>query len=318
MPDLNTLRLHDLYAHFASTGLVRRLIELARDEDLGQVGDITTQACVGRVEPGAAKVVARAEGVVAGLAAVHDLLAVMAPRCELDERVRDGESVPAGTPIAVLRGPVHEILGAERVLLNLLGRLSGVATRTAAFVKLMGKSRARLYDTRKTTPGLRVLEKYAVRCGGGFCHRLGLSDAVLVKDNHLTGVKPDRLGEFVSDAALRARMLVGPALSFVEVEVATMEQLSAVLDVARTRGEERRIDIVLLDNMPVAQLRQAAQLRNRVALGVELEASGGVNTDTVAAIAATGVERISTGSITHAAAWLDVALDRLPGGGAAP
>lgn len=312
MVDLNTLRLHDLYQRLAASGQVRRLLELARDEDLGKTGDVTTQACVGKVEPGSAKVVARTEGNIAGLAAIPELFAVMAPRCDLDVQVRDGEHVPAGTAVAVINGPVHEILGVERTLLNLLGRLSGVATRTAEFVEALGRGRARLYDTRKTSPGMRVLEKYAVRCGGGFLHRIGLFDAVLVKDNHVTGVRLDRLGDVVSDAALRARMLHGPELKFVEVEVASLEQLRAVLEVARTRGEERRIDIVLLDNMSVGQLRQAVEMRNRVALGVELEASGGVTVKNIAAIGGTGVERVSTGAITHGATWLDVALDRIP------
>jgi len=312
MVDLNTLRLHDLYQRLAASGQARRLFELARDEDLGKAGDVTSQACVGKVEPGSAKVVARSGGHIAGLAAIPELLAAMAPRSELDVQVRDGEHVPAGTAVAVLNGPVHEILGVERTLLNVLGRLSGVATRTAEFVEAMGRGRARLYDTRKTTPGMRVLEKYAVRCGGGFLHRVGLFDAVLIKDNHVTGVRPERLGDVVSDAALRARMLHGSELKFVEVEVSSIEQLRAVLGVARTRGEERRIDIVLLDNMGVGQIRQAVDLRNRTALGVELEASGGVTVKSIAAIAATGVERISTGAITHGATWLDVALDRIP------
>jgi nicotinate-nucleotide pyrophosphorylase (carboxylating) len=312
MTDLNTLRLNDLYQRLTASGHVRRLFELARDEDLGQAGDVTTQACVGKVEPGSAKVVARAEGVIAGLAAIPELLAVMAPHCELDVQVRDGEHVPAGTAVALLNGPVHEILGVERTLLNVLGRLSGVATRTSRFVEALGRSRARLYDTRKTTPGMRVLEKYAVRCGGGYLHRIGLFDAVLIKDNHITGIRPDRLGDVVSDAALRARMLHGGAVRFVEVEVTTLDQLRAVLEVARTRGEERRIDVVLLDNMSLGQLRQAVEMRNRLALGVELEASGGVTERTIAAIGSTGVERISTGAITHGATWLDVALDRIP------
>jgi nicotinate-nucleotide pyrophosphorylase (carboxylating) len=320
--DLNALPLPELYRELAATGLVRRLIELAHDEDLGAEdapwsgrarpdvarawgGDITTAACVDPARTAKATLGLRTPGVIAGLACVPDLLEVFAPGCRFTPSLRDGDRAEAGTMLGVLEGPLDEVLGVERTLLNLVSRLSGVATRTATFRAAMGDGRARLYDTRKTTPGMRVLEKYAVRCGGGRCHRIGLFDAVLIKDNHIAGVGPGELGPFVKAAAERARSLPGrrpPA--FVEVEVDTLGQLRELL--ALPAGV---VDIVLLDNMKPAQLREAAALRDQHNPALELEASGGVTLDTIGEVARTGVDRISVGGLTHSAVSLDIGLD---------
>jgi nicotinate-nucleotide pyrophosphorylase (carboxylating) len=308
MPDLNGLSLPELYAALSAGGLVRRLLELARDEDLGQAGDVTSAACVPRDAPGRAVIVTREDGVASGLETVPELLGVFGFDLAFVPRVGDGTRVRAGATLGEMRGSRRGILAVERTVLNLVGRLSGIATRTARFVGAIEPGvRARLYDTRKTTPGLRVLEKYAVRCGGGFNHRVGLYDAVLIKDNHLAGVRDADVGGFVAEAARRAR---GLRPAFIEVEVASRAQLEAVL--AAGPG---LVDIVLLDNMGLDDLRQAVELRDRLAPGIELEASGGVTLDTIGPIARTGVERISVGSLTHGAAALDVALDMLPEGG---
>lgn len=324
--DLNALPLPEVYRALARGGLIRRLLELARDEDLGvamapsrpgergdhgtvNVGDVTTRACVPPDRQGRALLVAREEGVVAGLEAMGDVLGLLAPGVRANARTRDGERVAIGSTLAELEGPLDEILEAERTLLNLIGRLSGIATRTSAFVEALraaGPTRARLFDTRKTTPGLRMLEKYAVRCGGGHGHRLGLYDAMLMKDNHLAGVSMRDLPGFVRDAAVRARS-EGRSLSFVEVEVDSMAQFEALLTLPAGT-----IDIVLLDNMAPAVMAEASRIRDARAPGLELEASGGVTLDTIASVARSGVDRISVGGLTHHAVSLDVALDVEP------
>ncbi|GJQ31082.1 MAG: nicotinate-nucleotide diphosphorylase (carboxylating) [Phycisphaerae bacterium] len=301
--DVNTMPLPEAYAALAASGLVTRLLELARDEDLGFTGDATTAACLATDLTGEGRVVMRDGGVVAGLAAMETLCDVFAPACRATVMVNDGERVPADTTLCVVRGPMRELLALERTMLNLLGRLSGIATLTARYVSAIPPgSRAALYDTRKTTPGLRVLEKYAVRCGGGRCHRLGLHDAVLIKDNHLAGVPVGSLGTFVAEASRRAR--AAGRIAFVEVEVDTLEQFEALL--ALPRGV---VDIVLLDNMTPDRLRQAAARRDAACPWLELEASGGVTLASLPQIAATGVDRISVGALTHQAVSLDVGLD---------
>ncbi|HYE63012.1 MAG TPA: carboxylating nicotinate-nucleotide diphosphorylase [Phycisphaerales bacterium] len=333
--DLNTLRLPELYAALAKTGLVRRLLEIARDEDLGSEespwhgrarlspgqswgGDITTASCVDPARVGHAQLVMRVGGVVAGLEVMGDLLDVFAPGCTFEPSAVDGTRVSPGAVLGVLKGPLDEILELERTLLNLLSRLCGVATNTAVFHSAMlggegnaSKVRAKLYDTRKTTPGLRVLEKYAVRCGGGHCHRMGLYDALLIKDNHIAGmgvVKAPELPGLVLKAVEKARELAQSGghypPAFVEVEVDDLEQLRALLTLPRGV-----VDIVLLDNMGVEKLREAAALRDRMMPGLQLEASGGVSLTTIHSIAQTGVERISVGALTHGAVGVDIGLD---------
>lgn len=309
LADLNEMSLGESYRSLSGTGLVGRLLELGRDEDLGSVGDITTEACFGAEGLGrvvSARIGARVGCIVSGLAALGDVAACFGGGIEVVERCADGASVRAGSVVAEVRGAVGAVLGMERLALNLLGRLSGVATLTRRYVDAVAReapgSRARLLDTRKTTPGLRVLEKYAVRCGGGMCHRMGLHDAVLIKDNHLTGVGPDGLGAFVEEAAGWAR--AHRAVRFVEVEVDTLEQLRVLLKLS-----PGVVDVVLLDNMSVEQLAQAVLLRDDAASGVLLEASGGVTLETVGGIARTGVDRISVGALTHQSVGMDFGLD---------
>ncbi len=306
MTDLNALSLPELFGALCAD--LGPLVRAMHREDLGPDGvDLTSLATVDEGARLEAVIAAREGGVVCGLAAAPAVLGVFAPGARFEPSARDGDRVEAGRVVARLSGPARELLAAERSLLNLIGRLSGVATRAAAFVGAMGEgARARLYDTRKTTPGLRGPEKYAVRCGGGFCHRIGLHDAVLIKDNHLAGLTARQVGERVREAALRARAMreAGRQVRFVEVEVDSLGQLEAVLGV-----EAGLVDLVLLDNMPPATLHEAVCRRDAAGSRIELEASGGVTLETIRDIAATGVERISTGSITHHAVWLDVGMD---------
>jgi nicotinate-nucleotide pyrophosphorylase (carboxylating) len=329
--ELNSLSLPQLFARFADTGLIDKLIALAADEDLGMVpeltlrgdpihgpqlhshplgpeapcGDITTDCCVPADKAATAHLVARKGGVIAGLACMEKLLATFTHSVYAKVLVQDGAHAQAGETVAALSGPLDELLTLERTLLNIVGRLSGVATQTKRYVDAIADApRAKVYDTRKTTPGMRMLEKYAVRCGGGCCHRIGLYDAVLIKDNHLAGVSDGAIAEFVRDASARARELSRGHLSFIEVEVDRLSQFDALL--ALPKGT---IDIVLLDNMNNAQLAEAAACRDAKAHWLELEASGGVTLETIGGIARTGVDRISVGALTHSVSSLDVALD---------
>jgi nicotinate-nucleotide pyrophosphorylase (carboxylating) len=289
----------------------RRIVQWAVREDLDRGQDWTTVSLVLPEATGRAAIVARKAGVVAGMSAVRVALTEMESQIELRDAVADGSSVPAGSRLATLAGPARSLLTCERLTLNLLGRLSGIATLTRQFVDAVAGTKARIYDTRKTTPGWRRLEKYAVRCGGGFNHRLGLFDAVLIKDNHLVVGAEARGGEHFTpaDAVRRARHLLATASPnraepmIVEVEVDTLDQLRDVLPT--------RPDLVLLDNMPLDALRAAVALRDSAAPSIELEVSGGVRLETVADIARTGVDRISAGALTHSAAWLDIGLDWL-------
>lgn len=282
----------------------RQLVRLAVREDLDRWYDWTTLSLVARETQGAAAVATRQPGTIAGLRAAALALEEMDVNVHWDPVSEDGQSVPAGTTVAQVRGSVRDLLTTERLVLNLLGRLSGVATLTRRYVEAIQGTPARIYDTRKTTPGWRRLEKYAVRCGGGRNHRTGLFDAILIKDNHLA-----LAGHSAGEAVRLAREFVQQdsphfghvAGLLVEVEVDTLEQLEEVLPLGP--------DIVLLDNMSVERLRQAVARRNAVNPAVELEASGGVNLPTVRGIAETGVERISVGALTHSAIGLDLGLD---------
>ncbi|MEO1009410.1 MAG: carboxylating nicotinate-nucleotide diphosphorylase [Planctomycetota bacterium] len=293
----------EVYQEIVRPALVRRLVELCRDEDLGPDGvDITSSVMVDADERCDAWLVAREPGVVAGLEVVGAVLDELAPATLFREVMSDGTTIEAGTRLGALLGPKREILAAERTLLNVIGRLSGIATETARYVRAVEGTAARIVDTRKTSPGMRVLEKYAVRCGGGHGHRLGLHDAALIKDNHLAGLSAGGLAAAVADAARVARERHSPA--FVMVEVDTLEQLDEVLTL-----DAGVVDIVLLDNMDAAAMRDAVSRRDASAAKPQLEASGGVSLETVAEIARTGVERIAVGAITHHADWLDVGLD---------
>ncbi len=304
--DVNTLPLSEAYRIMSRGGLVHRLMHLARQEDLGLgIGrDATSLVCLEEDRPMTAHVVMRESGIVAGLAAMSELLDVFAQGASFEVKIPDGANADAGDVIGTVRGNAPHIVAAERTMLNLIGRLSGIATRTAEFVDAIADTDAKLLDTRKTTPGLRVLEKYAVRCGGGWTHRLGLHDAVLVKDNHLAGIADDELCAHVTKLARRARAVPGGPVSFVEIEVDRLSQLDEVLKV-----DPGLVHIVLLDNMNLRSLRSAVSRRNKAGSEIKLEASGGVTLETVRKIAETGVDRISVGSITHGARSLDVGLD---------
>ncbi len=288
----------------------RHIVRLAVREDLEREQDWTTVAVVPPDRVGAADIVARQAGIVAGVPALALAIDELGARVTLEAAAKDGAPIAAGGLVAHVRGNVRDLLTSERILLNLLGRMMGVATLTHEFVVQTAGTRCRVYDTRKTTPGWRRLEKYAVRCGGGRNHRTGLYDAVLIKDNHLAqmaagALAPDEIPaaavrqarEFVRQLTAE-RSLVG---MIVEVEVDSLEQLAAVLP--------ERPEIVLLDNMTVDQLRLAVALRDERAPGVELEASGGVRLDTIREIAETGVDRVSVGGLTHSARALDVGMD---------
>jgi nicotinate-nucleotide pyrophosphorylase (carboxylating) len=303
LADVNALPLPSLFSALSATGLVRRLLELARDEDLGEAGDVTSLVAIAPTQQGRAQLVARSGGIISGLAVIPELISVFAPDVAWHPAHDDGVEGDSRCVLGTLTGPLRQILALERTMLNLVARLSGIATLTAQYVRaLPGGTRAGIYDTRKTTPGNRVLEKYAVRCGGGRCHRLGLHDAMLIKDNHIAGVTPSKLAAFVQDAATRARAM--RALYFVEVEVDTLDQFEALLTLP-----PGLIDIVLLDNMSPDLLREAARRREHAQPRLELEASGGVTLGTLPLIASTGVDRISVGALTHHAVSRDVALD---------
>lgn len=299
--DPNCLGLRELYEHLSAEGLVSRLLAIARDEDLGPTGiDLTAASIDAPDRDVLATLRAREPATIAGLAAMPDLLDAFESDLTVSLQAADGMEVPSGAELATLEGPLSSLVSVERTMLNLLGRLSGIATRTAAFISA-ACGRCHVLDTRKTTPGLRVLEKYAVRCGGGRMHRLGLYDAVLIKDNHIADVPLRSLAGFVTGAAQRGR--AGGAL-FVEVEADTLDQLREVLSCP-----PGTVDIVLLDNMTPGMLREAVGLRDAASSAVRLEASGGVALDTIAAIAATGVDRVSVGSLTHSARSVDLGLD---------
>lgn len=310
MNDINALSLPDLYEVLNKRGLVRKLVELAAEEDLGErdngAGDPTSSLIIPEKARCEATVVAREDGVVAGLAAVGDILDVFAPAVLFRPLKQDGQRVKVGTSIGMLLGSMRQILAAERTLLNLLGRCMGVASTTARYTAAAGEG-AKVFDTRKTTPGLRALEKYSVRCGGGHCHRLGLFDAVMVKDNHAVGKTPDEYAHMVAGLAERVsqqRTSAGGAVRFVEVEVDTLDQLQAILSLPQDM-----VDIVLLDNMGIEETRRAVEMRNASNSRVLLEASGGITIQNVREYAQSGVERVSLGAITHQATWMDVALE---------
>ena len=296
---------------------LRRLVRLAVFEDLDRGQDWTTVSLVAEEATASANVVARKAGVVAGLAAIPIILDEMEIEADCHLKVQDGDAVPAESILATLAGNARDLLTSERIVLNFLGRLCGIATLTRQYVDAIAGTRARIYDTRKTTPGWRRLEKYAVHCGGGHNHRTGLYDAILIKDNHLalgreqTGAAKYSPAEAVRNAKgfLAQQITDGTprgapdATMIVEVEVDSLNQLREVLPESP--------DIVLLDNMSPDQLREAIAIRASVGSTAEFEASGGINLQTVAAIAATGIERISSGALTHSAVSLDVALDWL-------
>ncbi len=274
------------------------LIDLALREDLGEAGDLTTQAFIPAAQTGSATFVARAPGVLAGLPAAALVFRTLDAKAIFTPLVDDGTRVVRAAKLATISGSMRTILIGERTALNFLQRLSGVATKTRQFVDRVVGLKVQILDTRKTTPGWRLLEKYAVKMGGGTNHRVGLYDGVLIKDNHLAALAgiPDPIGTAIRSV----REKVGPGIP-VEVEVESLAQLDRALACGP--------DIILLDNMTCEMLRECVQRRNAAGSSIRLEASGGVNLDTVRAIAETGVDRISVGALTHSAVALDIALD---------
>jgi len=273
---------------------IRRAVRAALAEDLGS-GDATTLATVPVNAKSVALMRAREPLVVAGIRFAEVAFRELSPRIKIEKFARDGQKVAAGKTLLKISGSSRTILSAERVALNFIQRLSGVATATAQFANEIKSFRAKILDTRKTTPGWRRFEKYAVKCGGGKNHRIGLFDMILIKDNHLVALRNEKPNA-VAAAILRARKKF-PKLK-VEVEADTLAQVAQAVDAGA--------DIILLDNMTTAQLRQAVKIiRGRA----KTEASGGVNLKTVRAIAATGVDFISVGAITHSAPAVDIGLD---------
>lgn len=283
----------------------RELFKQAKNEDIREAGDITSLAILPDNPPGEVVFRIREAGVIAGISSLPIAANLYDPALSVELKVKDGESVDAQQELAIARGPAISLLAMERPALNLICRLTGIATLTRDWAQLVSDSPCRIYDTRKTVPGLRLLEKYAVRCGGGFNHRSDLSEAILIKDNHLalagtanTPLSPD-------EAVLRARHYVTragvPAATMIEIEVDTWDQFESAIS--------QKPDIILLDNMPADQLARAVDYRNRVAPDVQLEASGGITRQTLPAIAKTGIDRVSIGALTHSATQLDIGLD---------
>ena len=277
---------------FLSPLAIDQAVRRALDEDLGRAGDITSIATIPEATQAHAIMIARQAGVIAGLPLAVAVFQKLSPDISIQAHHRDGGTVAAGVQVLTISGPARAVLAGERTALNFVGRLSGIATLTAGYVSHTVGTKLRICCTRKTTPGLRALEKYAVRCGGGFNHRFGLDDAILIKDNHIAvagGVRP---------VLERARSHVGHLVK-IEIEVDTLAQLREVLDTDLA-------DVVLLDNMDIATLNEAVKL---AAGRVVLEASGGVTLDSIGKVAATGVDYVSSGALTHSAPNFDVALD---------
>jgi nicotinate-nucleotide pyrophosphorylase (carboxylating) len=276
---------------FLNPLLMQDAVRAALIEDLGRIGDLTTLATIPAGRTATAVIASRKSGVIAGLPLAREAFRQIDPSVTFTAKLEDGAALKPGNVVATISGEARSILSAERIALNYLGRLSGIATLTARYVAEVAHTSARIVDTRKTTPGLRAFEKYAVRCGGGMNHRYGLDDAILIKDNHIAvagGVK----------AALTAARAVAGHLVKIEIEVDRLSQLEEVL--------AEGADVVLLDNMGPDLLRQAVAM---VAGRMKTEASGGVTLDTVRAIAESGVDMISVGALTHSATVLDLGLD---------
>ncbi|MCU0492030.1 MAG: carboxylating nicotinate-nucleotide diphosphorylase [Chloroflexaceae bacterium] len=277
-----------------SANVIREVVERALREDIG-TGDLTTLAVIPASAQASGLIVMKEPGVVAGLPVLAAVFAAVDPTLAVHVQVAEGSHVEKGTVVAEIVGSARSLLTGERVALNLLQRMCGIATLTARYVEAVRGTKARILDTRKTTPGLRALEKYAVRMGGGTNHRFALYDGVMLKDNHLELLAAH--GISAAEALRQAKAAVGPMVR-VEIEVETVAAAAAVAAAGA--------DMILLDNMPPAQLREAVQA---VAGRALLEASGGITLDTVRAVAESGVDFISVGALTHSARALDISLD---------
>lgn len=281
------------------------LIALALEEDLKDHGDLTSQATVPAHATATVDVVAREDGTLSGAVLLNPVYRTLSehvpesPPCDVRLLMQDGDCLQPGSVIAQITGPIQALLCGERTALNFMIHLSGIASRTAEFVSRAKGTQALILDTRKTLPGYRMLQKYAVRCGGGSNHRMGLYDGVLIKDNHLAA----RTDRSVASAVTAAReFLTRSSLDLpVEVEVDTLDQLRDVLT--------ERPEIVLLDNMKTTELQKAVSIRNDMSPSTLLEASGGISLESVGCIAGTGVDRISIGGLTHSAPALDIGYD---------
>jgi nicotinate-nucleotide pyrophosphorylase (carboxylating) len=277
---------------FLSPLAIDEAVTRALAEDLGRAGDVTSIATIPEGTRGRAVMKARESGVIAGLPIAEAVFRKLDPPVEISGHLRDGAAVHAKTVLMTISGDARALLSAERTALNFVGHLSGIASAAAEFVRLIAHTKARVCCTRKTTPGLRALQKYAVRCGGGFNHRFGLDDAILIKDNHIAVAGGVR-------AVLERAKAVAGHLVKIEIEVDTLEQLKTVLEVGLA-------DAVLLDNMSPQTMRQAVAM---VAGRLVIEASGGITHASAAAIAESGVDYLSSGAITHSSPNLDVGLD---------
>ena len=302
MIDLNALPLPRLFEALTADGSLDRLLAAARREDFSDAGDVTTAAMPDGGRIVGAKGVGRMAGTVSGMVAIREILDAFDCHAELQTTVEDGAPCGAGEVLWHLRGPIGPILGVERTMLNIVGRMCGVATLTSKYVEAVSGTGCVVCDTRKTTPGLRAMEKYAVRCGGGTLHRAGLHDAVLLKDNHLVHLQPHELAGAVEEASTAAR--TRHDLRFVEVEVDDLVQFEKLLDCP-----EGVIDIILLDNFAPDQLREAVKLRDSRRSGLLLEASGGIVLERIGDVARTGVDRISVGALTQGVSSMDVSLE---------
>jgi nicotinate-nucleotide pyrophosphorylase (carboxylating) len=287
---------------------LKELIQLARREDLG-TDDVTSRLMVPEGKTGVGTLVQKEVGIVCGLPIVEMICRAYDERLRVElipgfhiEVIEGRFSDARTTPLLRIRGPLRSLLSAERVILNFIQRMSGVATQTQRYVRRVAGTGAKIYDTRKTVPGFRLLDKYAVAAGGGHNHRIGLYDGLLVKDNHVAALPPKDLVAYLSGVVSKCREEDPTRL--VEIEVDTLHQLEEVLKV-------NGVDVILLDNMDCPKMEQAVMLRNRSDRKgkVELEASGGVTLETVRSIASTGVERIAVGAITHSASALDISLE---------
>ena len=284
----------------AETSAANLLIELALAEDLGDPpDDVTSRVMIGEGQGGRVDIVARKGGVLAGLPIAALVFERLGGRIKFEQKVQDGSPLRPGTVLASLAGPLRTLLTGERTALNFLTHLSGIATLTRKYVEAVRGTNVVLLDTRKTHPGYRLLEKYAVRMGGGQNHRMGLYDGCLIKDNHIAAWNTGHQRKTLADAVRYVRQQIGAGI--LEIEVDGLQQLADVLDADP--------DIVLLDNMTPETLKQAVELRNERRHRSLLEASGGVSLENVAMIAATGVDRISVGALTHSATALDIAFD---------
>lgn len=279
------------------TAACQALLTLAVREDLGEAGDLTSLATIPARDQGYARIVPRSEGVLAGIPAAAMTFRTIDPQLEFVALRQDGDRLQPGDTIAEIRGPLRSILAAERIALNFLQRLSGVATQTRILADRLAGLPTRLLDTRKTPPGWRSLDKYAFRVGGGQNHRAGLFDMILIKDNHLAALR--HLSDPIGTAIRQARQ-AAPGL-LIEIEVDSIDQLDAALP--------HEPDFILLDNMTPDQLRECVRRRNQAGVRTLLEASGGITLETIRAVAETGVDRISIGAVTHSARAVDIALD---------